>query len=216
LRENELFFACIDLAGRPVLVVGGGPVAFEKIETLLAARASIRVVAPEICAEVKALVDSGTVGWEQKAYETSDLEGVFLAVAATGDTEVSRAVHDDAEAHSMLVNVADVQHLCNFILPAVHRSGPLAVAVSTGGASPALAQRLRSEIGALVDDSYARLARLLAELRPWAKERLATYDDRKAFFDEIVKGPVDPVALLKSGDEEGVAALISDAQRRAV
>ncbi|MPZ68647.1 MAG: bifunctional precorrin-2 dehydrogenase/sirohydrochlorin ferrochelatase [Actinobacteria bacterium] len=216
MSDNELFFACIDLAGRPVLVVGGGPVAFEKIETLLAARASIRVVAPEVCDEVSALVDSGSVAWDRKAYEASDLEDAFLAVAATGDTEVSRAVHDDAEARSMLVNVADVQHLCNFILPAVHRSGPLAVAVSTGGASPALAQRLRSEIGALVDDSYARLAGLLAELRPWAKEHLSTYADRKAFFDDIVKGPVDPVSLLKAGDEAAVAELIAAAQARAL
>lgn len=216
MSDNHLFFACIDLTDRPVLVVGGGPVAFEKIEGLLVSKASIRVVAPEICDEVRALVDDGTITWQEKPYDPSDLEGVYLVIAATGDTEVSRSIRDDAEERLMLVNVADVQALCNFILPAVHRSGPVAVAVSTGGASPALAQRLRNEIGDLVDDSYARLAELLAGLRPWARESLGTYADRKGFFDDIVKGPIDPIALLKAGDDDGVAELISNAQRRAL
>lgn len=216
MSDNHLFFACIDLANRPVLVVGGGPVAFEKIEGLVTSRATIRVVAPEICPEVRVLVDAGTVTWDEKTYEAEDLDDAFLVIAATGDTEVSRSVRAGAEERSMLVNVADVEDLCNFILPAVHRNGPIAVAVSTGGASPALAQRLRSEIGTLVDDSYARLAGLLAALRPWAKERLATYEDRKAFFDDVVKGPVDPVALLRTGDEDGVTELISNAKRRAL
>ena len=216
MKDNHLFFACIDLANRPVLVVGGGPVAFEKIEGLLTSRANIRVVAPEICPEVRALVEAGTVTWDEKTYEAEDLDNAFLVIAATGDTEVSRSVRAGAEERSMLVNVADVKDLCNFILPAVHRNGSIAVAVSTGGASPALAQRLRSEIGALVDDSYARLARLLASIRPWAKERLATYEDRKAFFDDIVKGPVDPVALLRTGDEGAVDELILNAKRRAL
>ena len=216
MTDNHLFFACIDLANRPVLVVGGGPVAFEKIEGLFMSRATIRVVAPEICPEVSALVEAGTITWDQRTYEAADLDDAFLVIAATGDTQVSRSVRADAEERSMLVNVADVKDLCNFILPAVHRNGPIAVAVSTGGASPALAQRLRSEIGALVDNSYARLAGLLAALRPWAKERLATYEDRKAFFDDIVKGPVDPVALLRAGDEAAVDELISNAKDRAL
>lgn len=216
MSDNHLFFACIDLANRPVLVVGGGPVAFEKIEGLLTSRATIRVVAPEICPEVRSLVDAGTITWDEKTYEAEDLDDAFLVIAATGDTEVSRSVRADAEERSMLVNVADVKDLCNFILPAVHRNGSIAVAVSTGGASPALAQRLRSEIGTLVDDSYARLAGLLAALRPWAKEHLATYEDRKVFFDDVVKGPVDPVALLRTGDEDGVTELISNAKRRAL
>lgn len=216
MSDNHLFFACIDLENRPVLVVGGGPVAFEKIEGLLMSRATIRVVAPEICPEVSALVEAGTITWDQRTYEAEDLDDAFLVIAATGDTEVSRSVRADAEERSMLVNVADVKDLCNFILPAVHRNGPIAVAVSTGGASPALAQRLRSEIGTLVDNSYARLAGLLAALRPWAKERLATYEDRKAFFDDIVKGPVDPVALLRAGDGGAVDELISNAKGRAL
>lgn len=216
MSDNHLFFACIDLENRPVLVVGGGPVAFERIEGLLTSGATIRVVAPEICLEVRVLVDAGTVTWDRKTYEAEDLDDAFLVLAATGDTEVSRSVRAGAEERSMLANVADVQDLCNFILPAVHRNGPIAVAVSTGGASPALAQRLRSEIGALVDDSYARLAGLLKSIRPWAKEHLATYEERKAFFDDIVTGPVDPVALLRTGDEGAVDELISNAKRRAL
>jgi siroheme synthase-like protein len=86
----------------------------------------------------------------------------------------------------MLCNVADVPDLCNFILPAVHREGPIAVAVSTGGASPALAKRLRTQIAELVGPEHAELAEELRALRPEAKERFATYEDRRDYFEELV------------------------------
>ena len=86
----------------------------------------------------------------------------------------------------MLCNVADVPELCNFILPAVHREGPIAVAVSTGGASPALAKRLRSQIAELVGPEHAALAEELRALRPEVKERFATYDERRDYFEDLV------------------------------
>jgi precorrin-2 dehydrogenase / sirohydrochlorin ferrochelatase len=95
-------------------------------------------------------------------------------------------VHADAEARSLLCNVVDVPELCNFILPAVLRRDPIAVAVSTGGASPALAQRIRDDIAGFVGPEHAELARKLAELRPWAKVHLATYEERKDFFAGLV------------------------------
>jgi siroheme synthase-like protein len=86
----------------------------------------------------------------------------------------------------MLCNVADVPELCNFILPAVHREGPIAVAVSTGGASPALAKRLRTQIAGLVGPEHAELAEELRTLRPEVKERFATYEERRDYFEELV------------------------------
>lgn len=216
MTANRLYFACIDLIERPVLVVGAGPVAVEKIEGLMAARASITVVAPDGCAEVVALADRSAIRWERRRYRSNDLDGRFLVVVATGDMDLAERIYREAEERAMLVNVADVKQLCNFILPAVHREGPLAVAVSTGGASPALAQRLRSEIAALVDRSYARLAGVLANLRPWARENLPTYQARKSFFDEIVKGPEDPVALLRSADEDRLGDLIAECKASAL
>ncbi len=120
---------------------------------------------------------------------------------------------DDAEARAMLVNVVDVPPLCNFILPAIVRTGPLAVAISTAGASPALAKRMKREIGELFGEPYANLAILLNEVRGWAKATLPTYQDRKEFFEGIVGGEPDPVELLRRGDVDGVRQLIADAQR---
>ena len=87
----------------------------------------------------------------------------------------------------MLCNVADVPELCNFILPAVHREGPIAVAVSTGGASPALAKRIRNDVAAIVTPEHAELARRLERLRPRVKEQLASYEERRDFFDALVE-----------------------------
>ena len=114
----------------------------------------------------------------------------------------------------MLVNVVDVPSLCNFILPAIVRTGPLAVAISTAGASPALAKRMKREISELFGESYAELAGILNEERLWAKRTLPTYQDRKAFFEEIVNGEPDPVALLREGRRDELAAVIAAARER--
>jgi siroheme synthase-like protein len=129
---------------------------------------------------------------------------------------VNRQVHADAEARNMLVNVADVPDLCNFILPAIYRHGPLAIAISTAGASPALAQRMKQEAGQLFDEPYARLAAILQQLRPWAKENLPTYADRKRFFDGIVNARPDPIELIREGRLGELDALIERVRTGAV
>ena len=105
----------------------------------------------------------------------------------------------------MLVNVVDVPPLCNFILPAIIRTGPLAIAISTAGASPALAKRIRNQIADEYGEPYARLAILLNEVRGWAKGTLPTYQDRKEFFEAIVNGEPDPVELLRTRRRGGRA-----------
>jgi siroheme synthase-like protein len=126
---------------------------------------------------------------------------------------VNIRVFEDAERRAMLVNVVDVPPLCNFILPAIVRSGPLAIAISTAGASPALAKRIRDEIAEEYGEPYARLAVLLNEVRGWAKATLPTYQDRKEFFEGVVNGDPDPVELLRHGDEQAVRDLLAAAQR---
>jgi precorrin-2 dehydrogenase len=174
--------ACLDLEGRSCLVVGGGPVALEKTNGLLDCGARVTVVAPELADDLRDL----PVELIERGYVTSDLDGRFLVVAATSDTELNRRVHADAEERALLCNVADVPELCSFILPAVYRRDPIAIAVSTGGASPALAQRIRSEIAAVVGPEHAELARTLQALRPWAKKRFETYEERRDFFQDVV------------------------------
>jgi precorrin-2 dehydrogenase len=180
--EKRYYMACLDLEGRSCLVVGGGPVALEKASGLLDCGAPVTVVAPQLAGELRDL----PVELIERRYETSDLDGRFLVIAATSDTELNRRVHADAEARALLCNVADVPELCSFILPAVYRRDPIAIAVSTGGASPALAQRIRSEIAAVVGPEHAELARTLQALRPWAKERFETYEERRDFFQDVV------------------------------
>ena len=184
MSEKRYYMACLDLEGRDVLVVGGGSVALEKVEGLLTCGARVTVVAPEISVERGAARRQARAG---ASTDSDDLEGRFLVVAATSVTEVNRRVFADAEARGLLCNVVDVPELCSFILPAVHRVDPIAVAISTGGASPALAQRLRDEIAAVVRPEHATLARRLRDLRPWAKKEFPTYEERRDYFQQLVE-----------------------------
>jgi siroheme synthase-like protein len=215
MLEKTFYMACLDLGQRPCLVVGAGPVGLEKIEGLLAAGARITVVAPEALPEVRELAREGSIAWERREYATDDLEGQMLVVAATSDTALNVRVFEDAERRAMLVNVVDVPPLCNFILPAIVRSGPIAIAISTSGASPALAKRLKREIAEAFGAPHARLAEILNELRGWAKDTFPTYEERRDFFEGIVNGEPDPIALLRAGDEAAVHALIAARRQQA-
>jgi precorrin-2 dehydrogenase / sirohydrochlorin ferrochelatase len=214
MLETPFYIACLRLSGRRCVVVGGGDIGLEKVEGLLACDADVTLIAPETHPELAQLALEGSIRWEQREYAgAADLDGALIAIAATDDTDLNIRVFEDAEARAMLVNVVDVPPLCNFILPAIVRTGPLAVAISTAGASPALAKRMKREISELFGEPYALLAILLNDARGWAKATLPTYQDRKVFFESIVNGDPDPVEMLRAGDIDGVRALIADAQR---
>jgi precorrin-2 dehydrogenase / sirohydrochlorin ferrochelatase len=213
MLDTPFYVACLKLTDRRCVVVGGGDIGLEKVEGLLACDAQVVLVAPEAVPELEALAADGSIAWLRREYRPEDLEGTFMVIAATSDTDVNIGVFADAERRAMLVNVVDVPPLCNFILPAIVRTGPLAIAISTAGASPALAKRMKGQIAEEYGEPYARLAVLLNEARGWAKATLPTYQDRKAFFEGIVNGEPDPVALLRAGDEQAVRDLIASAQR---
>ena len=215
MLEKTFYMACLDLGDRPCLVVGAGPIGLEKVEGLLAANARVHVVAKQAIDEIRELAAEGAITLEERAYAPSDLEGHLLVVAATEDTALNVEIYEQAEARAMLVNVVDVPPLCNFILPAIVRSGPIAIAISTSGASPALAKRLKREIAEAYGEPHARLAEILNGLRGWAKDLFPTYEDRKVFFEGIVNGDPDPIALLRAGDEEAVERLIRERQATA-
>jgi siroheme synthase-like protein len=213
MLATPFYIACLRLSGRGCLVVGGGEVGLEKVEGLLACGADVTLVAPAAHPELEALAREGSITWLEREYLRDDLDGKLIVIAATDDTDVNIRVFDDAEARAMLVNVVDVPPLCSFILPAIVRTGPLAIAISTAGASPALAKRMKREIAALFGDAYAQLAVMLNDARGWAKGTLPTYQDRKEFFESIVNGEPDPVELLRGGDAAAVRDLIAAAQR---
>jgi siroheme synthase-like protein len=211
--DAPVYPACLLLSGRRCLVVGGDAVALEKVEGLLSCGGRVVVVAPQAVVELISLAEEGSIDWHARPFRDADLDGAFLVVVATADPDVGGRVFADAERRAMLVNVVDVPPLCNFILPAIVRTGPLAIAISTAGASPALAKRIKRQVAAEFGTEYARLAVLLNEARGWAKATLATYQDRKAFFEAIVNGRPDPIELLRGGDEDAVRELIAAAQR---
>jgi siroheme synthase-like protein len=182
VTETRYYMACVDLRGRDCVVVGGGRVAAEKVAGLLDCDARVTVVAPEIEPELR----ERPVRLVERAFEDRDLDGCLLAIAATDDRAVNEAVSRAAAARNLLCNVADDPELCSFILPAIVRRDPIVVGVSTGGASPALAQRIRRDVAALVGPDHAQLARRLEALRPWAKRMLPTYEERRDYFQELV------------------------------
>jgi precorrin-2 dehydrogenase len=212
MLSTPLYIACLRLTGRRCLVVGGGAVGLEKVEGLLACNGEVTLVAPRAVPELADYASEGSIRWEERDFRDSDLDGRFLAIAATSVTEVNISVYEGAERRAMLCNVVDVPPLCNFILPAIVRSGPLAIAISTAGASPALAKRMKREIAESFGEPYAHLAVILNEARGWAKATLPTYQDRKEFFEGIVNGDPDPVELVREGREGEVRALIEAAK----
>ncbi len=214
MLDTPFYIACLRLSGRRCVVVGGGEIGLEKVDGLLACDGEVTLIAPTALPTLEEYAREGSIRWEQRPYAgPADLQGVFMAIAATDDTDVNIAVYDDAERRAMLVNVVDVPPLCNFILPAIVRTGPLAIAISTAGASPALAKRMKREVEGQFGAEYARLAILLNDARGWAKATLPTYQDRKLFFESIVGGDPDPIALLRAGEESAVRELIARAQR---
>jgi siroheme synthase-like protein len=216
MLETPFYIACLKLSGRRSLVIGGGDIGLEKVEGLLACDGDVTLIAPTAHPALEEMAAEGSIKWEKRPYAgAADLEGIFMAIAATNDSEVNIGVFDDAEKRAMLVNIVDVPPLCNFILPAIVRTGPLAIAISTAGASPALAKRMKREISALFGEDYARLAVILNDARGWAKGTLPTYQDRKDFFEGIVNGDPDPIALVRDGREAELPALIEAAKERA-
>jgi precorrin-2 dehydrogenase / sirohydrochlorin ferrochelatase len=182
MSEPRYYMACLDLRGKDCLVVGGGRVATEKVHGLLDCEAKVTVVAPQVDDDLRRL----PVRVERREFRRSDVVGRFLVIAATNIRSVNAEVSAVAAERSTLCNVADDPELCSFILPAIVRRDPILVGVSTGGASPALAQRIRADVADLIRPEHAALADRLAALRPWAKRELASYEDRRDFFQALV------------------------------
>jgi precorrin-2 dehydrogenase/sirohydrochlorin ferrochelatase len=144
----DLFPIFLKLAARPCIVIGAGHLAESKIESLRAANARVTVIAPEAREKIQDMAASGEITWLQRDYSQGDLTGNFLVVAATNNPAVNRAVFAEAESSNILCNAVDDPPFCDFYFPSVVRRGDLQIAISTAGASPALAQRLRKEINA--------------------------------------------------------------------
>ena len=191
----------LNLKDKRVVVIGGGEVAERKVESLLDTGASVTVISPHVTARLASLADSRLIELQKRPYAQGDCSRAALVLSATDDPEVNEAVWNEATGAGILVNTADEPVLCNFIMPAVVRRGELAVAISTGGTSPALASRLRHKFSQMLGPEYTRLVELLARIRPEIRERFHNGRDRKALHYRILDSGI--IDCLKEGDSEG-------------
>ena len=166
MSERPAFFPMfVNLQEKQCLVVGAGSVAAAKIAGLLLYGAHVKVVSPRAVPQIRALAKAGALVWRQRFFSSRDVNGAFLAVAATNSTKINSAVFRACTARGILCNSADDPERCNFIYPAVVRRGPLQIAISTAGQSPALAARLRRELEEQFIPEWSEWVKRLGALR---------------------------------------------------
>lgn len=188
----------MDLGGRRCVVVGGGDVAARKIETLVRCGARVTVIAPEIDPSLLSLVDGERLTHLKGEYRKGHLDGAVLAIGATDDEKVNRAVFADAGALKIPVNVVDVPELCSFIVPSVIERGDLLIAVSTSGKSPAMSKRIRKEMEKHFGPEYAEMLKLMGEVRALMRERVPELDRRMEALTAIANS--DLLDRLRAGE----------------
>lgn len=180
-----LFPAFLKLAGRRCLVIGAGPVAEQKIESLLRADADVRVVAPAATDRVRAWAHAGKIHWDARKFRSSDLKGIFLAVAATSSPALHARIFREARRRRVLCNVVDDPAHCDFYYGAVVRRGALQIAISTGGHSPALAQRLRKQFEKEFSAKYQDWLEELAASRRKLLKKSISGERRRALLHRL-------------------------------
>jgi len=197
----------LDLRGRPCLVVGGGEIAARKVEGLLAAGARVTVVSPTLGPALTGLAETHEILHHARPYRPGDLAGVALAFAATDDPELHAAIAGEAAAAGVPLNVVDRPAFCTFIAPAILARGTVTLAISTGGASPALAAHLRRELEGVVGPEYALAAEILGKLRPLVTAAHAEQAGRARVFAALAGAPL--LAALRAGDTGAIDALLA-------
>jgi precorrin-2 dehydrogenase/sirohydrochlorin ferrochelatase len=188
----------LDVNNRPCLVVGGGSVGTRKTETLIRCGARVTVVSRDFTEPLRRLSDNGRVSLHDKDYDSTDMESMFLAFAATSDRSVNDRVRRDAEANGILFNIADDPRSSVFVLPALVERGDLTIAVSTSGNSPAFARKIRTDLELQFGDEYGDFLFLMGRIR---KKLLAEQGDariRKELFDRLAVSDIP--AMLKRND----------------
>ena len=185
----------LDLKGRSCVIIGGGEVAERKIRSLQECRARVTVISPEVTPAIEEMAGRDELEWIPREYSRGDLQGVFLAIAATDRQKVNEAIAGEAETEKVILNVVDNTPLCTFIAPSVLKRGEVTMAISTGGASPALARKLRESLEHSEALGYASLAEILSSARKEVKRRgVEVHSDR---WQECIT--TDLVALVEAG-----------------
>jgi len=203
----SLYPITLKLERKRVAVIGAGQVALRKVQALLECGAQVRLVAPEAVEELQQLADQDALTWLAKPFASADLDGCALVVAATEDEAVNRAVVQAAHERSLLVNVVDVPELCDFHVPSILRRGPLTVAVSSAGCSPAFSRDFRRQLELLLPASLGPLLELLAEARAEVRRRIPHDVERRMAINSMLAG-AGARERFESGDSLGARRLL--------
>ncbi len=196
----------LSLVGQPVLLVGAGGIALQKLHALLDAGARVHVVAPEADPQIQAWAGQEKLFWSKRPYQPSDMEGVKLVIAATDDQALQPLIAHEARRRGLWVNVVDVPPLCDFIAPSILRRGDIQIAISTGGAAPALSKYLRQRLEALLGPEFEQFALLARRVRPELMK--LPKDKRMSIWDELVSESF--FDLLRTQGSEKAEAKIFD------
>ncbi|MEG0791022.1 MAG: bifunctional precorrin-2 dehydrogenase/sirohydrochlorin ferrochelatase [Gordonibacter sp.] len=199
--------AVLLLENKRAIVVGGGSVAERKVKGLLECAADVTIVSPRITEGLQALVRESQCAWKKKCYEGSDVQDAEIVFAATDDEEINARVFHDATEARLMVNVADRPELCSFYLPSVLRRGSLSIAVSTQGASPLLARRIRLQLEERFSARYEGYVDLLQSVRDTVNGEVAE-QDRMAFWEAATDGRI--LELLEDGDAQAAEVRLQE------
>jgi len=161
----------LDIAGKPVIVIGGGKIAYQKMENLLKAGAVVTVVSPELNEEMASLLAAGRFRHIEREYEPGDLEGYTIAFVASDDRSANATVTREGRERRVWVNAVDDPPNCDFIMPGIVQRGNLVISISTSGSSPAMARKMREELEAFLTEGHALMLELAAEVRAELRER---------------------------------------------
>src|ERR1051326_7220371 len=209
MKQFPYYPIYLDIEDHALIIIGGGNICARKAETMMKYGARVTIVSPDFTDEIEAWARDGKLALKRKRYDASDLEGATLVIASTDDTSVNEQVAADCRRRRIPVNVVDVTHLCEFIVPAIIEKDGIQIAVSTGGKSPALARTLKEDLNRTVGPEYSEINNLLGSLRESAKAILPTDVDRKRFFDGIIASGV--LDLLREGKRSEAYRLIAAA-----
>lgn len=189
-RQPSLFPIFVKLEGRPCLVVGGGPIAEGKTTSLLRSGARVTVVSPKVTAALLHRAHRDEILWESRSFQSSDLDGTFLVVAATSSSETNAMVYREADQRGILCNAVDQPQDCHFYYPAVVDRGALQIAISTAGLSPSLAQRLRKELEVQFGPEYERLVEWLGRVRSGLMSQSSDFESRRRILGRLASREV--------------------------
>ncbi|HWP98486.1 MAG TPA: bifunctional precorrin-2 dehydrogenase/sirohydrochlorin ferrochelatase [Syntrophomonadaceae bacterium] len=188
------------MENRNCLVIGGGPVAERKVQSLLECQARVHLVSPQITPGLAGMAESGQLDWKARVFQSSDLDNMLLVFIATNQGEVNQAVARACQERGILVNAVDDPPHCNFFVPSVMRRQSLVLAISTEGKSPLLARRLREELEDLIPDDYGKFVEILGQARAYVKEKVPDIEERRKIFQMLVSP--DMIELVKMGRED--------------